>query len=117
VAAHRPRLDQDLFHVRYESIPATRHGLDENWVVRVVAQRPSEPLKGGGQVGLFHKRIGPEPMHQGVFLNDPPALLDEDEEHVEDLGGERHGLVVSHEHSLVGVDREVSEPIQVAHQR
>ena len=60
----------------HKSISPARDRLDAVQVVLVVDSF-AKLRDMNGQVGLFHKGVRPDPLHQGFFLNKLPVLLNQ----------------------------------------
>src|SRR5258705_8827650 len=102
----------DLFDRGFEAIAAPRHGLNIDWLPRVIAEGPPELLDVEGQVCFFNKRVGPEPAHQLVLRDQSSVLLEEYEKGVENLWRERHRIGAAQEDTLIEVNREVCELVK-----
>ena len=77
----------------------------------VVADGTSGLLDPRGQRGLGDEPISPDVVEQ-LFLGDEPSpLLDQVEQHVEDLRFDVADAVGAHDLDAVGVDSELSESV------
>jgi hypothetical protein len=97
--ARLERLRPDLAHWLDEAVAAAGHGHDVAPSVRALAERLAQHRDVLRQVVLLDRRVGPERGHQLVLGEHAPAPLDEDDEGVEDLAGQRHGPPLAQQHA------------------
>ena len=82
---------------------AAVHRLDDRLPLAVVAERTAGVLDPGRERGLGHEPVAPDAVEQFLLGDHPVAMLDEEAEHVEDLGFGRHDLAVAADLASVGV--------------
>ena len=104
---------RDLSHVCHESIAAFWDCLNVEVLVAIIAQRFPQSEDVHRKVALLDKAIGPDSLHQIVFLNCFAAGLYEREKDVEDFGGKRNNLALSEEYPFGRVKTEGSEFVEV----
>ena len=61
------------------------------------------------QVVLFDDGVGPDALHQLIFGEQTPGLLEEHAERVEHLVGQRNGLTLAQEAPFADVEPECAE--------
>jgi hypothetical protein len=93
-------------HFCDEAVAAPRHRDDEAVLVAPLAEGLAQHRDVLRQVVLLDRRVGPDRAHQLVLLDHAPAVLDQDEQRVEDLRRERDGLVPAPEETFARVNAE-----------
>jgi hypothetical protein len=78
--------------VRHESVPLGGHRLDQRLTVAAVSQGLPQRRDLKSEVGLLDDGVRPERGHEGGLLDQPALVLDEVDQQVERLRGERHRL-------------------------
>jgi hypothetical protein len=64
------------------------------------------------QVGLFDEGVGPDSLHQIILFEDTATVLQEDDQRVECLWCQRHGLFAFAKDPLLQVQPETSELVE-----
>jgi len=77
-----------LLDIGDKPVALARHGLDKPVTVRL-AQCTPQLRDVVVQIVFFHRAVGPDALHQLVFADEMPVILDEDAESIEDLRTER----------------------------
>ena len=62
---------------------------------------------------ILDETIRPEPFHQNFFVDNAAAALDEDEERLEHLRFQWHGLATAQQTTFFHVERESAELVQL----
>jgi hypothetical protein len=78
-------------------------------VAPAFSQRFPQREHGLGKVRFADERVGPERLQQVVLEHERAVVFDEEQENVEDLRRERHGLAVAQELPVVGIQAERTE--------
>src|SRR5437773_10376211 len=82
-------------------------------MARIVAEHLPQLVNVKAQVRFLDKSVGPEAIHQRFLLNNPAAVLNQNQQHVKDLRCELERLAPAQQDFLVGVDREISERVKL----
>ena len=86
-----------------KAVAPLRNSLDVEVIIRTIAEHFPQSGNMPGKVHLFYKAVGPDPIHQLVFFNYVSAVFCEHEQAIESLRGERHGVSIAQQHTLVKV--------------
>jgi len=102
-------IDDDRAHVRCQPIPAPRHRLDVRAAVRLVSERLAQHVDVLCEVGLIDKGVRPEGFDQLGFRHHTVAVLGEQHQQVEGLGGKGNRVAAAHKMAEPEIDTERPE--------
>src|SRR6516164_3676651 len=83
-----------LRHFRYKSVAAARYRLDVGGFIRTLPKSPPQPSYNDREAPLLHKAVRPYLLHQSLFMNRSPAVLDQDKQKVKSFRRDRDNLTV-----------------------
>ena len=86
-----------------EPVTTSRHSNDVTLFIDHIAQRLAQHENVLGQVGLFHKRVGPDLVQQLFLGHDFFTVFAQNQEDVEGFGLHGNGLAFAQEQAPVGV--------------
>ena len=98
-------------HVRHEAIPSPRDRRDAALVIRIVGQDPPDGENLLTEICLLDGGVRPHDVEELVLPDRPAAPLDERQQDVEGLAGDRNGAVVAGQHTASGIEAEWPEQI------
>ena len=81
-------------------------------IVGLLAERLPQDRDVAGEPSLFHTRVTPDLLEQFVLREHAIAVLDENQQRLQDLWRQRHGFAVAQQESPVGVQGERSELVR-----
>ena len=83
-----------------KAVSASRRRLDVLPSFAALTERPAEGGHIHRQLGLFHKRVRPDRLHQTVFRHQTAAVLNQDGENLKRLWGDGNGFAVAEQGAL-----------------
>jgi hypothetical protein len=81
-------------------------------ILPAFAQSLTQQKNVAAQVGLFHKRVGPDGLHQVVFADNLRPITKQHEKDLESLGRKRDRLSGTKEQLFLRIDPERTELVE-----
>ena len=109
----------DRLHVnrRREPVASSRNRQDIDGLGRIVAKRAPQDRDAVGEAVVRHERIGPDTLHQLLFVHDSGVVLEQDEQRIERFAGQGKAFTIPDERSAGDLEPERTERIDFARLR
>ena len=99
----REFLARDKMHILGQAVSPAGHGDDIPILCRLT-ERFSKHEDIAAEVGLFHKRVGPDHLHQLVFGDYLFAVANQNQKDLKRLWRQRNWLSATQQRLLIGID-------------
>jgi hypothetical protein len=93
----------------HESVAPFGNGFDVPYSILSVVQDFAQKVDRLAEVALLDRRIGPDRLHQFVFLHQAAAVFDQRQESVENPGRKLHPFIAFQKGAFLGIQAEGTE--------
>jgi hypothetical protein len=101
-----------LGHITRELITPAGYGHNESVFVGTFFKRFAQSGYVACKVVFLHRRVRPNQFHQLVLLHDSVAVLNQNQQDIEGLGGQWHWFATAQQQSPRGIDSEKTEIVK-----